>query len=153
MTSRRGVRIVGVGWDRNGMARTTGVREIDALLGDGMVQESEDLNLPPEFAFPGVTVDVTHRTLREQWDAGRVLLTSGAILERGHGWKSVWACTGLPDSEVGKNCNRSCGCCRTGGSGGNCDGQGTCSEHCPISPEAAVSLGLCPSRPWATVQD
>jgi hypothetical protein len=137
------------GWDSHGFARRTGVPEIDNALGAGELQDAQDLNLHGCLVevVRGLGVDMNHGPADQQVTAGRVWLASGAILERGHSWRSVWACTRLPDA-VRPGCNGSCQCCA--GHQGWCEtGAVSCPEHCPIGMKEAGRLGMLAERPVA----
>jgi hypothetical protein len=139
--------VINFGWDENGHARKTGIPGIDKVLGAGDLQDAQNCNYPPSGVIAETDVDESSSTSMDQYSTGRITLKSGAILERGRSWVSVWACTRLPDSHRDP-CNQSCRCCQTG-SGGYCEGQSTCPEHCPLSADVARQLGMLAEHPRA----
>jgi hypothetical protein len=135
------------GWDERGFVRATGVLEIDRVLGTGDLQDAQDCNYTPAGVLAEMGVDEAYGPALDQYDTGRIVLQSGAVLARGQSWLSVWACTRLPDGHRDP-CNGSCYCCQFG-SHGQCEGQSTCPEHCPISVGQAAAMGILASRPHA----
>jgi hypothetical protein len=139
----------GIGWDERGLARRTGVEDIDRAIGAGWLQEAEDLGLHTSavLGLSDLGVDLAYGSADAQYSAGLVLLADGARLERGRSFGAVWACTRLPDS-IRPGCDGSCRCC--GGNPGSCEtGQMTCPEHRPVPREEAARRGLLASRPYA----
>lgn len=132
------------GWDARGFRRPTGIDTLDRSLAE--IQDGQDCGYAPAATLAEIGVDYAHGDPQIQFRDGRIALTSGAILSVGQSWRSVWACTRLPDGSR-EPCNGSCWCCHH--PGGQCEGQSTCPEHCPISVGQAAAMGILASRPHA----
>lgn len=83
------------GWNEHGHAVMTGT-DLDQWLGSGELQDAENCGYVPTALLAQLGVDETQGHPLKQFRTGRIVLLSGAILERAGTLNAVWAVTRLP---------------------------------------------------------